>query len=259
MLTTLTFIALGFAVGTFGTLVGIGGGIILIPLFLLLLGYTPQHAIGTSLTVVFFNALSGTFAYIRQRKVYYNAGIWFSAATIPGALIGSYLAGYFTSTTFNVIFGVLLATLALITLYRSLGRANEDKPFTMDEFTYNRPLGVFLSCIVGFLSSILGIGGGVIHVPILIYLLGFPTHIATATSHFVLAVSSFFGVASHYFLGNILIGPALATGFGAVLGAQIGAPPVLKAQLTTNSDNASHSNGQPQPAPNFRVGLNSLA
>ena len=90
----------GLGVGSFGTLIGAGGGFILVPVFLLLFHYTPQFAVGTSLAIVFFNALSGTIAYMRQKKVYYDAAIRFSLATLPGAVIGSYLAHYFTSNVF---------------------------------------------------------------------------------------------------------------------------------------------------------------
>ncbi|WP_425060277.1 hypothetical protein SCACP_09540 [Sporomusa carbonis] len=230
MITIFSFVIFGLALGAFGTLLGIGGGVILVPVFLLLMHYTPQYAIGTSLAVVFFNALSGTFAYIRQKKVYYDAGIRFSLATIPGAFFGSYFAKYFTSNSFNMTFGILLTLLAFIIFYRSVSSKVEEKPFNKEEFQYNRLLGVLLSFVVGFLSSILGIGGGPIHVPILIYLLGFPTHVATATSHFVLAISSFVGVVSHYVLGNILLVPAIATGIGATVGAQLGARLSLKMQ-----------------------------
>ena len=87
---------------------------------------------------------------------------------------------------------------------------------------------MLLSFCVGFLSSILGIGGGIIHVPAMVYLLAFPAHIATATSHFVLAISSMVGVFTHFLLHNILIKEALMIGVGAVLGAQIGAKMSLK-------------------------------
>ena len=228
MLTILTLFVLGFAVGTFGTLVGIGGGIFLVPIFILVMHYSPQNAIGTSLAVVFMNALSGTVAYIRPKKVYYDAGFRFSLATIPGAIAGSYLAGYFTSKTFTITFGLMLVVVASLMLYRSYDQTRKEMPFDPRHFTYNRPLGVVLSFFIGFLSSVLGIGGGVIHVPILVYILGFPTHVATATSHFVLAVSSLFGVGSHFSLGNILLGPALAIGLGAMIGAQFGARLSLK-------------------------------
>jgi len=218
---------LGVAVGTFGTLVGIGGGIILIPIFLLLFQWSPQHAVGTSLVVVFLNAVSGSIAYIKQKKVYYDAAIRFSIATIPGAIIGSYLAEYFTSTSFRVAFGGLLMVVSIIMFFRTKKQEGKSK-FGEEGFTYNRTLGVLLSTLVGFLSSILGIGGGVIHVPAMVYILGFPTHVATATSHFVLAISTFWGVATHYIIGNILVKPALTIGIGAVVGAQIGAQLSLK-------------------------------
>jgi len=212
---------LGFFIGALGTLVGVGGGFILVPIFLLVFHYTPQQAIGTSLTVVFFNALSGTIAYIRQKKVYYDAAIRFSLATLPGAVLGSYLSYYFSSQIFYISFGLLLMVIAVLLYIRS--RSESEKTCDLNEFRYNRTLGTLMSILVGFLSSIFGIGGGIIHVPTMICLLGFPTHTATATSHFVLAVSSFFGVVSHYLLGNILIIPALVIGFGSILGAQLGA------------------------------------
>ena len=223
----LALFVLGVSVGTFGTLVGIGGGIILIPIFTLIFNWSPQHAVGTSLVVVFLNAVSGSVAYVRQKKVYYDAAIRFSIATFPGAVIGSYLADYFTGSSFRTIFGGFLMFVAILMFFRPKQQGGKGS-FGEKEFTYNRTLGVLLSTIVGFLSSILGIGGGVIHVPAMVYLLSFPTHVATATSHFVLAISTMFGVVSHFILGNILMKPALAIGIGAVVGAQLGARLSLK-------------------------------
>ena len=222
-----SFFILGVSVGTFGTLVGIGGGVILIPIFLLIFHWTPQNAVATSLVVVFLNAVSGSIAYIKQKKVYYDAAIRFSLATVPGAVIGSYLAEYFTSASFKISFGALLIIVSLLMLFRTKKQESKSK-FGEEGYTYNRTLGVLISTLVGFLSSVLGIGGGVIHVPAMVYILGFPTHIATATSHFVLAISTLFGVVTHYFLGNILVKPALTIGIGAVVGAQIGAHLSLK-------------------------------
>ncbi|MDL2280296.1 sulfite exporter TauE/SafE family protein [Selenomonadales bacterium OttesenSCG-928-I06] len=215
------YFVLGLGVGTFGTLVGIGGGLILIPVFVLLLNFTPQNAVGTSLMVVFFNAISGSYAYIKQKKVFYDAGIRFALATIPGAFLGSYMAQYFTVSSFNLSFGILLIALALVMLIKPSSKAAID--FNKDTFTYNKTIGVVASAFVGFISSIMGIGGGIIHVPMMILVLGFPTHVATATSQFVLAISSGVGVASHFSLGNVLAVPAISIGLGAVVGAQIGA------------------------------------
>jgi uncharacterized membrane protein YfcA len=214
---------LGFFVGSFGTLIGVGGGFLLIPIFLLVLHYSPQQAIGTSLAIVFLNALSGTLAYIKQKKVFYDAGIRFSLSTLPGAIIGGYLASSFTGRIFSVVFGGLLIVVSLVMLGRTLSCTIEEGNFDKTTFTYNRSLGIMLSLCVGFLSSVLGIGGGIIHVPILVYLLGFPCHIATATSHFILAFSTLFGFVTHMLLGNVLLAPAISIGFGAIIGAQFGA------------------------------------
>ncbi|WP_442891493.1 sulfite exporter TauE/SafE family protein [Dendrosporobacter sp. 1207_IL3150] len=225
--TILALFILGFGVGTFGTLVGIGGGIILIPIFVLIMNYTPQHAVGTSLTIVLMNAISGTYAYIKQKKIFYDAGIKFAIATIPGAFLGSYLAEYFTGSSFRLTFGIFLMCISALMFFRSSPKGTSPE-FDKETFTYNRTLGITVSAGVGFLSSILGIGGGIIHVPIMIYALGFPTHIATATSQFVLAVSSLSGVASHLIIGNVLLMPAITIGLGAIAGAQFGAALSLK-------------------------------
>lgn len=222
MLFTIQLFLLGLSIGSIGTLVGIGGGFILVPVFLLGLHYSPQHAVGTSLAVVFFNAISGTIAYIQQKRIYYDAAIRFSLATLPGAIIGSYLAHYFTNRNFYISFGILLMVIALL-LYSRSAKAKSELVNNQEILSYNRPLGISLSMLVGFLSSTFGIGGGIIHVPAMIVLLGFPTHTATATSHFVLVVSSLVGTITHYLLGNILLAPALIIGSGAVLGAQFGA------------------------------------
>lgn len=218
---------LGIGVGTFGTLVGIGGGLILIPIFVLLMTPTTfanaQQAIGTSLFVVFLNSLSGTIAYIRQKKVFFDATIRFAIATVPGAFLGSYMADYFTGRSFNVTFGLFLIFLSGVMYWKSSTKKATATEFDPKTFTYNKTLGIIISIFVGFISSILGIGGGAIHVPLMIYALGFPTHVATATSHSVLAVSSFTGVISHYLLNHIVWIPAISIGIGATIGAQLGA------------------------------------
>jgi uncharacterized membrane protein YfcA len=212
----------GCTVGAFGTLIGVGGGIIFVPIFLLALHWEPQLAVGTSLAIVLLNAISGSAAYIRQKKVYYDAAIRFSIATVPGALAGGFLAQYFTDASFRIAFGILLMCIAAIMFFRPSpkGAAAE---FDTAKFVYNRKAGVMISIAVGFLSSVFGVGGGIIQVPAMVYLLGFPTYIATATSQFVLAISSLFGVISHYLAGNILVTPALIIGAGAMFGAQLGA------------------------------------
>ena len=224
----------GFFAGVFGTMIGIGGGVIFVPVFLLVFHFTPQQAIGTSLAAVFFNALSGSISYLRQKRVDIKAGWKFAVATLPGAFLGARLVQYFTSHTLELVFGFLLIAMALFIFLRkepSYGNKGKNKntrtiiDFRGEVFGYTprEGLGVTISFVVGIISSLLGIGGGIIHVPVLIYLLGFPVHIATATSHFVLAISTFSGSITHLTLGNILFLPAIIVGISAMVGAQIGA------------------------------------
>jgi len=83
--------------------------------------------------------------------------------------------------------------------------------------------GVMLSFFVGLMSSVLGIGGGIVHVPFLIVVLSLPVHVATATSHFVLSISSFVGGATFYALGDVDVRTTALMGVGILVGAQLGA------------------------------------
>jgi uncharacterized membrane protein YfcA len=92
-------------------------------------------------------------------------------------------------------------------------------------FSYNPVLGVALSLVVGFISSFLGVGGGFIHVPSLVHLLNFPVHIATATSHFILAVMTLTGTLVHVATGAFsrVVGITTFLSIGVLPGAQLGA------------------------------------
>ena len=241
MLDPIWLLIIGFGVGTFGTLVGAGGGFLLVPLLALLEPLLPTEGItAISLGVVAFNATSGAIAYARQRRIDYRSGLPFAIATLPGSVIGVLVVRFVARQVFDLIFALMLIGLAIFLVV-----SHEDEPTVAPEgggwghvlrtlrdragveyvYRVNVPLGVALSAGVGFLSSFLGIGGGVIHVPALVGLLRFPPHIATATSHFVLAIMATVGTGVHLAAGDLagLIGQTVVLGIGAVLGAQLGA------------------------------------
>ncbi len=241
-------IVLGIGVGLFGTLIGAGGGCILMPVLLLLYPHMPpEHLTAISLAVVFFNALSGSESYAVMRRIDYKAGLMFAAATIPGAVIGALNTGWVPRHVFNGIFGgVLLAgavfmmtqpehrrlaalrgsgrhhlILTDLVVERHLIEANGK----CHEYSFNPVLGIGLSFLVGYVSSFLGIGGGIIHVPGLIYLLNFPVHIATATSHFILAIMALTGTLVHMWTGTLAHAArqTLSLAIGVLIGAPLGA------------------------------------
>ena len=231
VLEIILFLVLGIGVGTFGTLVGIGGGLICVPIFILCMSeggiypyfQTAAQITGTSLVVVMANALSGTAAYIKQKRVFFKAAVPFALATLPGAIIGSKIVDGFSGTELDLYFGLFLLLMASLMGWNATHKHHSDIADIGPDFQFPMGLGIASSFIVGFISSIFGIGGGVVHVPLMIYLLGFPVHVATATSHFVLACSSIFGVISHFLLDHIVWIPAICISIGAAIGAQIGA------------------------------------
>lgn len=239
LLTALLLVALGFAVGVFGTLVGAGGGFILTPVLLLLYpDSTPALITAISLLVVFFNASSGTAAYSRQRRVDYRSGLIFAACTLPGSVAGVIVAGKVSRPTFDVIMGIALGGLGawLLTGRTEVGpglegigslRQMSDRDGHSYRYRARVRLGAALSVLVGFISSFLGIGGGVVHVPLMVGVLGFPTHIATATSHFVLAFMALTATITHALAGTFHdaagLHRAAALSVGVVGGAQLGA------------------------------------
>jgi hypothetical protein len=237
------FVLFGIAVGTYGTLIGAGGGFIIVPVLLLVLHWPHEQAVATSLMVVTANATSGTLSYSRQKRVDFQTGVRFAAATVPGAIIGSFVVQLLTSQTFNTLFGILLVLISIYLMLRPERPKGEgpkverppglagwgwtvrhkvDSRGEAYDYGFSLPWGILLSFGVGFLSSILGIGGGIIHVPALITLFDFPAHIATATSHFILAISAATGTTTQLFLGNVQIVPGLEMAAGALVGAQIG-------------------------------------
>lgn len=240
MLDRLWLIPLGFIVGTYGTLIGAGGGFVLVPMLLLLYPReSPEVITSISLAVVFFNALSGSIAYMRLKRVDYQSGLLFAIATIPGAILGAFTTSFIPRPLFDVFLGVLMIGASLFLIFHSHKKPNSgeggiakclvrnivEADGTTHTFSYSPTTGVGLSLIVGYISSLLGIGGGIIHVPALVHILNFPVHIATATSHFILAIMALTGTGVHIFVGTFHHGirRTIALAIGVLIGAQLGA------------------------------------
>jgi len=240
------YVPIGFLVGTYGTIIGAGGGFIIVPLLVFLFPADgPSMITAASLAVIFVNATSGTIAYAVQKRISYKTGVLFAAATIPGALLGSWLTHFIPRRLFGVLFGGLLVLVAtFLAISRGIrGRASRSAPVqaaarpgrvidtVVDReghsyaLSYNVGAGIALSLLIGCFSSLVGIGGGLIHVPVLTYLFGFPLHVATATSHFILIFTSLAGVVEHIldhaWPTHLARDACLAA--GVVGGAQLGA------------------------------------
>jgi uncharacterized membrane protein YfcA len=192
----------------------------------------PETITSISLAVVFFNALSGSLAYARSKRIDYKFGLIFSAATMPGAVLGALTTTRISRTRFDLLFGLLLVLIALLL---AVSPAKKTIPQVEHAGGWPRSItglsrfgllvGIMLSTVFGFISSFLGIGGGFLYMPALVYLLHFPVHVATATSLFVLTITALTGSAAHIAAGLFHHGVrrAIALSIGAILGAQVAA------------------------------------
>lgn len=212
---------------------------------------SPQTLTAISLFVVVLNATSGTIGYARQRRIDYRSGVGFVLATFPGAVAGAVVVGYVPRRLFDAIFAVVLISLGTALFLRSrntaivepvvgrgvVRRIIRDRAGNTFVYSFQMWKGMLLSVGIGFLSTLLGIGGGVIHVPVMMSILHFPVHIATATSQFVLVFVAAEGSSIHFANGvlgwNDSLGRAAFLAAGAIPGAQAGA--MLARRLTSSA------------------------
>ncbi|HZE21219.1 MAG TPA: sulfite exporter TauE/SafE family protein, partial [Desulfobaccales bacterium] len=201
----------------------------------------PEILTAISLAVVFFNAASGSESYAIMKRIDYKSGLMFAAATIPGAIIGALNTSLVPRHLFNGIFAVVLVGGAIFLIIKPTMEERTRKTYGQHflearrhleaiggetyDYAFNPLVGIGISLFVGYISSFLGIGGGIIHVPVLIYALGFPVHVATATSHFILAIMALTGTLVHIWTGDLSTGvnQTLALAIGVLLGAPLGA------------------------------------
>lgn len=234
---------LGFGIGTLGTLIGAGGGFILVPILILFYPQlSPESITAISMAVVAANASVGSLAYMKSKRIDYKAGFIFALATIPGSILGVLTTKTIPKHQFDLIFGIVLFMLSIFLFFKGgkekknsnstkkSGRIHQkiiDKYGETYEYVYNMKYGIILSIFVGFFSPLLGIGGGIIHVPAMVEWLQFPVHIATATSHFILAIMSTVSVVVHYFEGSyhnpLVVKMVGALILGVIPGAFLGA------------------------------------
>ena len=219
---------LGLLVGAYGTLVGAGGGSVLVPILLIMLPQEkPATITAISLAVVFFNAYAGTIAYLRMNRIDYRAGVLFTLAGLPGAILGTLLVHEMPRRLFDPIFGIMLLAIGGFLVASPLGAqtVGEEKAERPTVVEGRMLVGSIGSAYIGVLSSLLGIGGGIIHVPFLIRALKMPPHTATATSHFVLTFLALTATATHVVMGEFESGIAQTTylAVGVMMGAPLGA------------------------------------
>ncbi|SFJ41256.1 hypothetical protein SAMN04487936_10271 [Halobacillus dabanensis] len=231
---------IGLITALVGSIAGLGGGVILVPVLLFLGDFyssfdwvNPQSIVGISLVVMIFTGMSSAISYMKHQRVDKKIGFVFLYGSIPGGILGSWLNQFFKTDGFSLFFGVMMIIVSLLffiprrTSGSLLFKTGIERKKTVDgkTYTYRMPfiIGLILSFSVGMLSGLLGIGGGSLMVPAMILLLNIPPHIATATSMFMIFFASISSSATHVILGHVEWAHTIWFIPGAYLGGTLGA------------------------------------
>lgn len=220
----LELFAAAFVASVFGSMVGLGGGFILVPILRLAFGLAPAEAAGTSLVLVTANSASGAFTYLLQKRVDVRLGLMFALGGLPGSIIGAIATRHIAPRDFDWAFGVFLIVVAgdmILNASKRMAARTEHDVGIRKAMSFRA--AVSIGFVVGLVSSLFGIGGGVVIVPSLLYFSSLPAHAISATSHFVIVLTSPVGLAVHGMQHDIRIADAIPLVAGGLLGGPLGA------------------------------------
>jgi uncharacterized membrane protein YfcA len=213
------FIALGIGGGLFGSIIGVGGGIIFTPI-LTMIGLPPAQISSTSLMAVTFTSISSVISYARHRRIKYRIACKIALLSMPGAILGVYLSTVISIGLFKMFFSIILIIAVIYILFN--GSTKNEKGKKKIQFD---PYPLLYSCAfaAGIVSSLFGVGGGIIFVPMLLILMSMKMFEAAPTSQFIIMISAATGLVIHAIMGNPNYVFAMSLAVGAFVGGAIGA------------------------------------
>jgi len=237
-LSPLVLIVTGALTGLMGSLLGLGGGVFLVPLLTLAMGVPIRAAIAASLVSVIATASASSTVNLERGLVNMRLGMALEVATTVGGLMGGILAALLTQRQLFLTFGVTLVVMGVAMALRS-GRRNVITDLAAEpgilggrlqegdaSYVYRirrLPLGLVASFVAGAISGLLGLGGGIVKVPILNTFCGVPIRVATATSAFMIGVTASASVFIYYFRGDLSLPLTAAVAVGALPASLLGA------------------------------------
>lgn len=239
-LTLLGVGAVSVLAGLLGALLGLGGGIILVPALVLLLGVPEKTAVATSLLGVIATSITASVSHLRYRYTNIPLAMWLGSGTVLGALVGSLVFRFISPQWIAILFAVLQAYVAW-TLSRKRPEASAGEEIVIDAngvtscyvdhatgqqvfYTPRRlAIGWVVGLLAGVISALLGVGGGLVKVPAMNLLMGVPLKAAAATSSFMLGITG--SVSATIYLLHGYVNPSLAgpSVLGVMAGATVGA------------------------------------
>jgi uncharacterized membrane protein YfcA len=245
---TILVAAGSFLAGLLGSLTGLGGGVVLVPLLSLFFKVDIRYAIGASLVSVIATSSGAASAYVREGFSNIRIGMFLEIATTVGALVGAFLAAFISTKALAMIFGVMLLYSAYLSrkprprAQRNLPpdplatclRMNGDFPSEeggMRHYNVQRvPLGFSLMFGAGALSGLLGIGSGAVKVLAMDQAMKIPFKVSTTTSNFMIGVTAAASAGVYLSRGYVDPGLAMPVMLGVLAGSMLGARILVKAE-----------------------------
>ena len=236
--------------GLIGSLTGLGGGVILIPVLTLIFKVDIHYAIGTSLISVIATSSGAAAAYVREGISNIRLGIFLELATTIGAVAGAFLASFTSTSVIAIIFGIILILSAIMSFVRHrdhiiIGpgslfarklKLNNSYPAETGEVSYtvkNVAGGFFMMNIAGIISGLLGIGSGAVKVIAMDNIMRVPFKVSTTTSNFMIGVTAAASAGIYLKRGYIDPGLSMPVVLGVLLGAFLGSRILFKARTET--------------------------
>jgi uncharacterized membrane protein YfcA len=234
----------GLVAGAFGALLGLGGGILIVPILTLGFDVPVTAAVGTSLICVIATSTGGAAVNVRAGRADVRLGTVLGAGTVVGALTGAVVAGVLPERAVAALFALLLAYTAF-TMGRSAIRGRSTPPAEPGveaatparsgepAYRFHRlPTAIGASFVAGNVSGLLGVGGGIVTVPLMHLVMGAPMRIAVATSNFMIGITAAAGAYAYLFRGDVDAAIAAPVVLGVAAGAAIGARLSARIRLT---------------------------
>ncbi|MBI2782424.1 MAG: sulfite exporter TauE/SafE family protein [Chloroflexi bacterium] len=223
----------GVAAGAFGSLLGLGGGLLIVPLLTIGFGLPLREAVGVSLVCVIVTSSASASVYLERRQANLRLGMVLELFTAMGAIAGGLVAFLLDERLLAAIFAVVLVYVA-ITMLRSRPAQGDDAataaaadgPSRSERLTGSAvrrvPAGLVGSVGAGVVSALLGIGGGIVKVPVMHLVMGVPLRVATATSNLMIGITASASAIVYLLRGGIDVNAAGPTALGVFVGATLG-------------------------------------
>ena len=237
--------AVGFVGGGFGSMVGLGGGVFIIPALVLFLDVPIHNAVAASLLAVVATSTTAAAAFLRDDLTNLRLGMTLETMTVTGAVVGGLIGAALSSEVLSAIFGsVMVAVSIYLALRRHAGRSSSgdaEEVGLLGATYYDRnlgttvsyrvrrlPAGMVASAVAGYVSGLLGLGGGFLKVPVMVLAMGVPVRAAVCTSSFMIGVTASAGSLVYFTRG--LVDPVITVPvvLGVIAGAYLGSKLALR-------------------------------